>query len=349
MKNFSEHIIKNSESIKQALIRFDILAKDATLFVVDELGKLQGSLTDGDVRRGLLNGVSINELVVEIIEKDPKVIFKENYNLKTIIDLRTKNYKIIPVLDHENKIINIVNFSLLKSYLPIDAIIMAGGEGSRLLPLTSSIPKPLVPIGDKPIMEHNINWLSRFGIDNFWISVRYLGEKIENYFGDGKDRNVSIDYVWEDEPIGTIGALSKIKNFKHHHILVSNSDILTNLDYEAFYLDFLENDADLSVLTIPYDVEIPYGVMELNNNRVNKFKEKPKYTYYANGGIYLIKREMISLIPNEKYFDATDLVEKMLANNKIVISFCLAGYWLDIGRHEDLCKARKDISNINFN
>jgi CBS domain-containing protein len=297
MINYRKHLITSKTPIKEALQKLDILARDAILFVVDTNDKLIGSLTDGDVRRGLLKGVTIDEDVGEIMQQNPRFIRKGSRDIYKIIKLRSQNFRIIPVIDTEDKVITIVNFRNLRSYLPIDAIIMAGGRGQRLKPLTDITPKPLLKVGDKSIMEHNVDRLALYGIDDFWFSVKYLGNQIVDYFGDGKDKNRSIQYVWEDEPLGTIGAASKIDDFKHEQVLVSNSDILTNLDYEAFYLDFLEKDADFAVVTIPYNVSIPYAVLETSNGHVLNFKEKPTYTYYSNGGIYLMKRAMLEYIP----------------------------------------------------
>ena len=215
----NKHLIASSSSIKVALTRLNILAQDAILFVVDFDKKLIGSITDGDVRRGLIRGISIDDTVTEIVQLDPKFILKSNYEFKEILKLRDNNYKVFPVLDDDGKIIIIINFRLLKSYLPLDVVIMAGGKGSRLLPLTKLTPKPLLIVGDKPIIKHNIDRLILFGIDDFWISINYLGDQIVDSFGNGKDkdkdRNISIEYVWEDEPKGTIGAVSKINNFRH--------------------------------------------------------------------------------------------------------------------------------------
>ena len=349
MVNYTQHLLKNTSSIKEALIKLDALAKDAILFIIDDLGKLQGSLTDGDVRRGLLNGVQINEIVTKILQTNPKFILKSNYDLQEIIDLRSENYKVFPVLDDHGIIINVVNFRLIKSYLPLDAIIMAGGEGTRLRPLTNDVPKPLLPVGDKTIMEHNVDRLTEFGIDDFWFSVNYLGEKIEDFFGSGKEKNLSINYVWEDTPLGTIGAISKIDNLKHEDVLVTNSDILTNLDYEQFYLDFKRSDADLSIASVPYNVNIPYAILEKDEDgTIRGFKEKPTYTYYSNGGIYLMKKSVLSLIPKNSFYNATDLIEKLLSLNKKVVSFSLDGYWLDVGKHDDYKKAQIDINKIKF-
>jgi dTDP-glucose pyrophosphorylase len=349
MINYTQHLLKNTSSIKEALIKLDALAKDAILFIIDDLGKLQGSLTDGDVRRGLLKGVTIDSHVTKILQSNPKFILKSNYDLQEIIDLRSQNYKVFPVLDNDGVIINVINFRLIKSYLPVDAIIMAGGKGTRLRPLTNDIPKPLLIVGDKTIMEHNVDRLAEFGIDNFWFSVNYLGNKIENFFGSGKEKNLSINYVWEDTPLGTIGAVSKIHDLKHEDILVINSDVLTNIDYELFYLDFKNSNADLAIASIPYNVNVPYAVLEKDDNgSIKGFKEKPTYTYYSNGGIYLMKKSVLSLIPKNSFYNATDLIEKLLSINKKVVSFNLECYWLDIGKHDDYKKAQIDINKIKF-
>ena len=348
MRTYKKHLILRGATVKQALGVLNKLAQDAILFVVDENGKLIGSLTDGDVRRGFLNDFTIETKIDEIIQANPRYIRKGNYDINKIIEYREGDYRLLPVLDDNDIVINVINFRYIKSYLPIDAVIMAGGRGQRLQPLTDSIPKPLLKVGDKPIMEHNLNRLAMFGIDDFWVSVKYLGNQIENYFGSGINKNINIQYVWEDQPLGTIGAVSQITNFKHDYVLVTNSDILTNVDYELFFLEFIKQDADLAVLTIPYQVTIPYAVLETQKGEIKSFKEKPTYTYFSNGGIYLMKRELTDLIPYSKLYNATDFIEELIQQSKKVISFSFSGYWLDIGRHEDYQKAQSDIKAINF-
>lgn len=348
MRNYKDHLILNGSTIKQALIKLDELAKDAILFVVNKEDKLIGSLTDGDIRRGLIKGITINDTVDEVIQANPRYISKGENDIQKIINYRDGNYRILPILDKNNKVVNVINFREIKSYLPVDAVIMAGGRGQRLSPLTDSVPKPLLKVGSKPIIEHNLERLTLFGIDDFWISVNYLGQQIEDYFGNGSDKNINISYVWEESPLGTIGAVSKIKNFQHEYILITNSDLLTNLDYEHFFLEFLNQDADLAVVTIPYHVNIPYAVLETSNGFVTTFKEKPTYTYYSNGGIYLIKRSALDLLPENTHFNATDLMQKIITNGKKVFSYPLMGYWLDIGSKEDFETAQKDVKHIKF-
>lgn len=348
MSIHNKHLIQAGNNVKQALLLLNELAQDAILFVVDADDKLIGSLTDGDVRRGLIKGFTIDSLIDEIIQPNPKYIRKGENNLDKIIEYRDGNFRVVPVIDENHKVVNVINFRRIRSYLPIDAVVMAGGRGQRLRPLTDNVPKPLLKVGGKAIIEYNLDRLALFGIDDFWISVKYLGDQIKNYFGDGSNKNINIEYVWENEPLGTIGAVSHITNFKHDYILVTNSDLLTNLDYEQFFIEFLKQKADFAVLTIPYQVNVPYAVLETHEGKVKSFKEKPTYTYYSNGGIYLIKKELLKFIPENKFFNATDLMEEMIKNKLKVISFPFSGYWLDVGKHEDYEKAHIDIKNVKF-
>ena len=345
---FRKHLINSNSTIKYALELLSKVGLDTILFAINENNQLIGSITDGDIRRGLLKGLSIKNPIAEITNSNPKFIRKENYSIDEIKNLRNNNYMVIPVIDKNDVIINIISFRSILSYLPIDVVIMAGGLGSRLKPLTDKTPKPLLKIGDKTIIDYNIDRLISFGVDDFWISVRYLADQIKEHFGNGNSRNVSIEYVSEDTPLGTIGAVSKINNFKHDFILVVNSDILTNLNYENFFEDFIEKDADMSVVTIPYDVEIPYAVMETKNNNILSFIEKPIYTYYSNGGIYLIKKSILKNIPKNKLFNSTDLMELLLEKNLKLISYPMHNYWLDIGKTKDYLKAQNDIKHIKF-
>lgn len=343
-----EHLVQLDTPIKICLQKLNKLAADAILFVIESNNRLVGTLTDGDVRRGILNGLSLNDEVRMFIQPNPKSIQRGNYNIHDIIRFRNEGYKIIPVIDQDCKIVKVVNFRFLKSYLPIDVVIMAGGRGERLKPLTDSIPKPLLKVGDKPIIKHNLDRLLSFGIDDFWISIRYLGAQIKDNIGDGSADNVKINYIEEDIPLGTIGAVSKISNFEHEYVLITNSDILTNLDYEQFFLDFVDSKADFSVATIPYNVNVPYAILETTDKAIKSFKEKPTYTYFANAGIYLMKKNIIKEIPINQPFNATDLLDCLLKNNFNVRSFPLRGYWLDIGKHDDYNKAQEDINYIKF-
>jgi len=348
MQDFKKHLIPQDILIKEALERLDKLAEDAVLFIVDKKERLVGSLTDGDVRRGLIKGIPIENKVYQVSNKNPRYINKANYSIQEIHKIRDQNISIIPVLNDHKQIINVLNFAKLKSYLPLDAIVMAGGKGERLKPLTDKIPKPLLKVGDTTIIEHNLYRLMKFGIDDFWISVFHLGEQIENHLSNKYGVNIDLNFYYEKTPMGTIGSIKKINDFKHDYMLITNSDILTNLDYEDFFIDFLNKKADLSVLSVPYVVDIPYAVLETSDGLIHSFKEKPTYTYYSSGGIYIMKKEIIEHIPDNVFFNATDLLEFLIKNGNKVITYPMRGYWLDIGNPEDYKKANQDFEHIKF-
>lgn len=344
--NYRKHLIGINESVRDALIKLEFLSTDAILFLIDSDEKLIGSITDGDIRRGLIKDLSLEDPLISFIQANPKHIRIGKDNFKEVIELRKKNYLVFPVIDENNIIVNVINFRYQKSYLPVDVLIMAGGRGERLRPLTDSIPKPLLKVKNKPIIEHNIDRLILYGINNFWISVCYLGKQIEDYFNDGSKKSVSIRYIYENIQLGTIGALSLIESFSHESILIMNSDLLTNIDFEEFYNFFIDNEADFAVACFQYNLNIPYAVMSTNGVQVNSFTEKPTYTYYSNAGIYLIKKSLIDLIPKKSKYDATNLITDLIALKKKVVAFPLIGYWRDIGTHDDYQKANDDFNNI---
>ena len=342
-----KHTIKLGTKLKDILVKLGNLSEDAILFVIDENNKLIGSLTDGDIRRGLIKGLKLITVVEDFIQSDPKFIIKGETDLKQIISFRNSNLKVIPVVNKKFEIIDILNFRVIKSYLPVDAVVMAGGKGSRLMPLTELTPKPLLKINNKCIIDYNIDNLISYGVDEYWISINYLGKKIQKHLGNGKNRDININYVHEDIPMGTIGAIKSLNSI-NQYVLITNSDILTKLNYEDFFLDFIKNNADMSVVTIPYHVSVPYGVLETKNNHIMNLKEKPKYTYYSNAGIYLVKKEILNLIPGNEFYNATDLIEKLISLSKTVISYPISCYWLDIGKHDDFKKAKEDIIKLDF-
>jgi dTDP-glucose pyrophosphorylase len=348
MRVYKDHLILKGKNLKDALELLNDMAPDSILFVVDSEDKLIGTLTDGDVRRGLLNNFNLSSVIDDIIQPNPRFIRKGENDIQKIINYREKMFRILPIVDENMRVVNVINFRTIKSYLPIDAVIMAGGRGQRLQPLTDSTPKPLLKVGNKAIMEHNLDRLASYGIDDFWVTVNYLGKQIESYFGNGVERNIQIQYISEAKPLGTIGAVSQINNFEHDYILVTNSDLLTTIDYENFFLDFIKQEADLSVLSIPYQVNIPYAVLETKNRNITSLKEKPTYNYFSNGGVYLLKKEVLKYIPKNILYNTTDLIELLISKNYKVVSYAFSGYWLDVGKHEDLEKAQRDINNFNF-
>jgi dTDP-glucose pyrophosphorylase len=348
MSDLVNHVINSGSTIREALIQLNELGVDSTVFVVNNEMNLMGSLTDGDIRRGLIKGIKTDSDVDSVMNTEPKFISITETDFDKILKFREDQIKIIPVINSDNKVIRVINLRELKSYLPLDVVIMAGGRGQRLRPLTDTTPKPLLQIDGIPIIERNLNRLTSFGISNFWITLNYRGDQIQHYLTGVFDRKINIDFVWEDEPLGTIGAVSKISNFKKEYILIMNSDLLTNLDYEHFYIDFIRSGADMSVVTIPYQVKIPYGVLETENGLVTQLKEKPTYIYHSNGGIYIVKRAILDTIPRDTHFDATDLMEQLIQNGGKVTAYSITGYWLDIGNHDDYIQANKDVHTVNF-
>ncbi|MEQ7800911.1 nucleotidyltransferase family protein [Pedobacter sp. ASV1-7] len=351
MQNNNQHIVKEKQEARVALKAIDVLDEYAskTLFVVNEQNKLVGSLTDGDIRRGLLSGREISQPIEKFMNTNFKFLKKSNNNLALIKEYRHAGINLIPLIDDDYHLLEVLDLKRTKTSLPICALIMAGGKGERLRPLTDVTPKPMLKIGEKPIIEHNIDRLISYGIKDIYISVKYLKEQIIDYFGNGESRGINIVYLEEDQALGTIGALGLINKTDYIDILVMNSDLLTNIDFEDFYNFYLENKADMALASVPYHVNIPYAVLQTSGHIISSFSEKPSYTYYSNGGIYMMKVALKNLFERGKFFNATDLMDKVIGDKSSnLIHYPLLGYWLDIGKHQDFMKAQEDIKHINF-
>ena len=344
----ANNILSSDSSIRTALEKLTLLGETLTLFIVDPDSILIGVVTDGDIRRGLIKGCELDEAVIKIMNKNFKSINEDQLSIELIDDLKKSSAKIIPILDKNNRIVRFVNISEIKSVLPVHAIIMAGGKGERLLPLTLDTPKPMLKVCGKPIIEHNIDLLAKYGIGNLHISVNYLKDAIKNYFSNGENKNITIHYLDEEKPLGTFGSIKLTNSYKYADLLILNSDLLTNINIADFYKSFKDSNADMAIATTSYLVNIPYAVLETENGFVKSFKEKPTYTYFSNAGIYLIKKELVNEIPNNEFYNATDLINKLINTNRVVLTYPILGYWLDIGRHEDYKKANEDFKHINF-
>ncbi len=346
------NIISSKATIKNAITLINSIGQSgAVLYVINEENNaLIGTLTDGDIRRGILNDIDVNQAIEAVCNKDYFWIeFSQNWVKDDIIKkAQAKGIKHIPLLNSDRTLLKIIDLSVYKSFLPLDAIIMAGGQGTRLRPLTLTTPKPLLKVGSKPIIEHNIDRLKSFGIQHITISINYLGEQLMSYFGDGTNKDLQIKYVEEKEPLGTIGAVDLIPSYENDNLLIMNSDLLTTINFEDIYKEFINTEADMIVATTPYEVKVPYGVVETDGNEVISLAEKPTYTYYSNAGIYIIKKELVDLIPKNKHFNATDLMEKLFQLKKRVVNYPILDYWLDIGKHHDYEKAQKDINHLEL-
>lgn len=344
-----KHIINQNDTVRDALIKLDLIAPSSILFVVDENQKLLGSLTDGDLRRGFIKGLDFDKSLMQFVQPNPIFIVEKEYSIDQLEQFKKDLLKIIPIVNKQNQIIDILDFRVKKTILPADVVLMAGGEGKRLRPLTENTPKPLLKVGDKPIIEHNIDRLAKYGIKNFNISINYLGDQLIAYFADGKDKDVSIKYVKEDKPLGTIGSILLVEQFHNEDIIVMNSDLLTNINFADFFKTYQDSDADMAVAATSYHVDVPYAVLEVDDStQVTSLKEKPRYTYYSNAGIYIIKKEVLKMIPENEFYDITDLMERILEMNLKLVTYPINGYWLDIGKHEDFKKAQEDIKHIKL-
>ncbi len=345
MKDFSKYLISLDATIKSALVALNRLSNDVlVLLVVDGQKQLKGTITDGDIRRHLIKDGNLLDSV-EIVMNTNFHYLNDLNDVKKIKSFKKKGLNLIPFLNSTGEILGVLNLKNRSSILPIDAVLMAGGKGERLRPLTERIPKPLLPVGDKAIIDYNIDRLISYGIDHLYVTVNYLKEQIEDHFRE--ERNGSkVICVREPQFLGTIGSIRFIDTFVNDTILVMNSDLFTNINYEDFYLHYKLHDADMSIAAVPYGVSIPYGIFDLDGRDIKGVKEKPTYNYYANAGIYLIKRKLLEIIPLNTFYNATDFMEMLIHNRMKVVRFPLTGYWIDIGKHEDYKKAQELVKHL---
>lgn len=343
----TSHFILKDKSLLQALEQINSFRNEPlVLFVIDEDGRMLGTLTDGDSRRALISGASVNDSAEKIMHKDFKYMkIEDANNVKEIRKQKDLQMKLVPILDNKMHIVDVLDLYKYKTRLPVDAVMMAGGKGERLRPLTEKTPKPLLPVGNKAIIDHNVDRLISYGISHISVTVNYLKEQIEEHYNEPRN-GVRIQTVREPKFLGTIGSIRFVPKFYNDTVLLMNSDVFTNIDYEDFFLHFQQHDAEMSVAAIPYNVSIPYGILDLDGRNIQGLLEKPKYNYYANAGIYLIKREALDEIPVDTFFNATDLVEKLIAEKKKVIRYPLNGTWIDIGNPQEYQKANDLVKHM---
>lgn len=326
------HTIEENRSIVDALNALNLLSGETmTLFVTDKEGKLKGSLTDGDVRRALLAGHALDDRLADICNRGCLRIRKEENYLPVIAEARRRGIILLPVVK-DGYIISLLDLRKTRGLIPADGVLMAGGMGERLRPLTETVPKPLLPVGKRPIIDHNVSLMRDFGIENIYVTVNYRKEQIIDHF---KGEEGSVKCIAEPSRLGTIGSLSLIDDFKSPHIVVMNADLLTDVNLEAMYLRHVETEAWLTMAVIPYTVSVPYAIVMHEGDKVEGLTEKPTYNYFANAGIYMIRREAADLIARGEYMDATDLIDKLIHDGKRVSLFNLDGRWIDIGSPDD--------------
>jgi dTDP-glucose pyrophosphorylase len=344
-----QHLITSNATIREAL---ECINKNASLaIVVDERRRLIGTITDGDVRRAVLAGASLEAPVQKLLDQRDKTLYPKPVTApvgtptaELLHIMNERGIRQIPLLDESGQVVDIVLMQdLVKSYeLPLKAVIMAGGFGKRLLPLTEEVPKPMLPVGDKPILELIVNQLQNSGVRKVQMTTHYKPEVIKQHFGSGEKFGLEIQYVNEDQPLGTAGALGLIEK-SDEPMLVLNGDILTQVDFRAMLAFHREQKAELTVAVRKYDFQVPYGVIQCDGAQVRGVDEKPTYNFFVNAGIYLLEPSAHNSIPSAQRFDMTDLIEKLAADRRRVMAFPIVEYWMDVGQHNDYAKAQEDI------
>jgi len=343
-------IAAEEHTIKSALEYINKLAiTRVVLFAADSNGKICGAVNEGDIRRALLAGKGFENKISDCLNVNCKVLINGNDNNIEFVKAKELGVRFLPLINENKEIIKIIDTTEYLGFLPIEVVLMAGGRGERLNPLTEKVPKPLLKIGDKSIIDYNIDRLLKFGVKKFHVTLKYLGEAIQSHIEEKYGSSAEFNYIYEKDPRGTAGSLSELNGKVNSNILFMNCDLLTNINFSQLYQKFIELKSDLMVASIPYHVDVPYAVFEFNNNsEINNLTEKPRYVYETNAGIYLFKNQFLNLIPVEGKFDATDFLSVLIEKKKKVASFPLMGYWLDIGRHEDFEKAQRDILYLKF-
>lgn len=323
------------------------------VLVVDEARRLMGTITDGDIRRAILSGKGLETPVAELLAQKSDSPYPKPITARIGTDanellrlMREYVVQQLPILDETDRVVGLVTMSdlLPDDALPVRAVIMAGGFGTRLSPLTDEVPKPMLPVGDRPLMEYTVEQLRKAGIHSLNITTHYLTEKISAYFRDGRDFGVDIHYIEEETPLGTAGALG-LMEASNEPMLVINGDILTRVDFRAM-LDFHRKHlADLTVGVRQYEMEVPYGVVDCDGPNVVRLSEKPRHRFLVNAGVYLLDPGVQKFIPRRTFFNMTDLIDRLLEEGRKVVSFPILEYWLDIGQPLDYRKAQEDAQN----
>ena len=347
MSRYKEILLHKDATIKEAL---EVIDKGAMriAIVLDENDKVIGTLSDGDIRRGLLNNLQLDSTIENLYFKEP-TLASINDSKEVIIQkaVRKQIYQ-IPIVDDEGRLVKIEELSkLLKTNAKHNRVVlMAGGLGTRLRPLTQDVPKPLLKVGNKPILETIIENFAKYGFVNITISVNYKADMIKEYFGDGSALGVNIDYVEEQKRLGTAGALSLIKERPQEPFFVMNADLLTNVNFEHL-LDFHMMEHSVATMCVrEYDYQVPYGVIETDGSIIRSIKEKPIHKFFVNAGIYVLSPQVFEFIPKNEFYDMPTLFEDMIQEGLKSVSFPIHEYWLDIGRMEEFEQAQNEYGEV---
>lgn len=347
MKGFEGIRLAINSTIKEALSIIDSGAMKIAL-VLDGENKLLGTVSDGDIRRGLLNGLTLNDSINSIIFRNPTSCSVNDTKEDILrIAVEKKIYQ-IPIVDSAGVLvgIDVVDDLLAPPEYANKVILMVGGLGSRLRPLTNELPKPLLEVGNKPILETIIANFAKYGFKNIILSVNYKSQMIEDYFGDGSNFGVTIDYIHEDKRMGTAGALSLMREQLTEPFFVMNGDLLTNVNFEHMLEYHLSNQAIATMGVREYDFQVPYGVVNIDGHQITSIEEKPVHKFFVSGGMYILDTDVLSTIPANTFYDMPTLFEKLLANKQKAISFPIREYWLDIGRISDFEQANNEYHEV---
>lgn len=340
--------VDSEDSIRVSMANIDNSTKGIS-FVRNSEGQLQGTVTDGDIRRAILNGCSLDEPVSKIMNRN-FIFVTENYTQKLITNIfKQKSISQIPVLDDDMRVVDILYYRDLISRENLKSnqvVIMAGGLGTRLMPLTKELPKPMLQIGAKPLLETIINQLKTYGYHRFILCVNYKSDVIKNYFQDGTEFDVEIQYIEEEKRLGTAGAIRLAKEYLTEPFFVVNGDVLTRLNFEQFMDYHLKKENVITVGVKQHEIQIPYGVLDIKDEQLLSLREKPSFSYFINAGIYCLLPDILDSIPANEYYDITQLIDAQIKMSKRVGSFPITEYWLDIGQLEQYNQAKVDYKSI---
>lgn len=347
--NWQSLLLQVTDRIRDALKIIDEQASRIAL-VVDREHRLLGTVTDGDIRRGLLKDAAMDDLVVQVMNTTPLTATSSTSLAEMKRTMLKHGILSMPVV--ENGIViglnQLYDRSKTKNY-DNPVFLMAGGFGTRLRPLTNDCPKPLLKVGDKPILEITLENFINCGFKNFYISTHFMAEKIRQHFGEGEKWAVNITYVYEEKPLGTGGALGLLPgNIHRSPLIMMNGDILTTIDFEKLLEFHTSSEADATICVREYEYQVPYGVIYGQGSRVVKMEEKPVQRFYVNAGIYVLNNALVQGVKKNKKIDMPALLEKKIADHSRVLMFPLHEYWLDIGRMDDFMRAQSDINSLEF-
>jgi len=347
MKNYKNILLKPTSRLKEALKVIDSGAMQIAL-VLDDKEHLLGTLTDGDIRRGFLNDLSLEDSIESIVFKTPTVCSVEDTKEKILEVAIAKKLHQIPIVDKDGKLVGIKEVDeLLKQETKSNRVVlMVGGLGTRLRPLTEHTPKPMLKVGNKPILETIILNFKKYGFTNIVLCVSYKSEIIEEYFKDGSEFGVNIEYIHENKRMGTAGALSLMREKLTESFFVMNGDLLTNINFENMMQYHLSNDAVATMGVREYDFQVPYGVVNVDGVDILSIQEKPVHNFFVSGGVYSLSPDVLKYIPEDEFYDMPTLFEKLIEKKEKSISFAIHEYWLDIGRIEEFEKANNEFHEV---